>query len=363
MQQINSSHPQGAPGFSYGPGSTIVWDESGGNGARPETILRMVIERVEFLQSQLPCKENEEILNHLRTAVLWEEVRTRRREEQGVSGTGMAHQSEDGAAPLNPKSDTEMNPDLPFEAAPTPEEQAAAAEAELEQAPDDEAIPMPEIKFPEGVEPPPQTEAQHPEAPPPEPQPAPQPQQPATDPNLEVTEHPHPLDIAMPVQDGRFIPQAVLNSFEKQGIPYRLWVSTVYSNGQVANARNSVREFSLKGTAPYILMTDNDLVFRKGDFEAMVLWLERHPDFGAIAISKHGDPDPHNPGSVTEPTHVDAGPVMFRRSVYRDFAYSNKGGTCECTAMCRMLREEMGQRIGFLTGRTVQHIRNTRLDR
>ena len=70
-QFIQSQHPPDAPGFSHAEGATIVWGEDG-SGARPETILRMVMERVEYLQSQLPCQENEEILSHLRAAVLWE---------------------------------------------------------------------------------------------------------------------------------------------------------------------------------------------------------------------------------------------------------------------------------------------------
>ena len=292
---MNSQHPPDGPGYSHGYGFNIVWGESG-DGTRPEEVLRAVLERVQFLQNQLPCEENLQIIRLLNEAMDWEEQRNQRRAEQGVQGTLNPHVSSDD-----------------------PTEDMGVFVGEAQEA--------------------------HPEP----------------NPELEVTEHPHPLDIAMPTQDSRFIPQAVLEGIAKQGIPYRLWVSTKYSDGQVAAARNHTRKLALQGTAPYILMTDNDLIFGEGDFEAMITWMEEHPDFGAIAISKHGDPDPSNPNSVVESDHVDAGPVLFRRTVYEQFEYSNEGGTCECAAMCKNLRENMNQRIGFLTGRTVKHIQNTRL--
>lgn len=341
-QPIHSSHPTDAPGFSHSPGASIIWSEQG-DGARPETILRMVLERVEHLQNQLPCEENEQVIQHLHEALHWEQVRNESRAAQGVQGTPEPHVSE-----------------IP----------------KFEELPADEQPP------PESAPPPP--EPQQSEPPPPPPEQAHQP----PNPDLEVTEeHTHPLDIAMPNQDGRFIPQAVLRGIEAQGIPYRLWVSTTFSNGEYAAARNHVKDFALQGNSPYILMTDNDLIFPPGAFQAMIMWLEQNPDFGMIAISKHGDPAPGNPNSVVEPGHIDAGPCMFRRDVYEKFTYSNKGGLCECGAMTNTLREDLtrdehgqvlripediprdsvspdkiGVRCGFLTGWEVQHMRNTRLD-
>ena len=349
-KEFKSGHLPGMPGFSHGNGATIVWGEDG-SGARPEEILQMVLERVEYLQSVLPCEENTEILNHLRSTLVWEQIRTRRRKEQGVSGSEKAHQSVD-----NWKEADGVVSEGPPHAEP-PHAEHSPDEPPPEEVHDDENLQGEvQIQFEDASE---QVSEPPPEHVPPE---SPQPDHLPPNPDLEMEDHPHPLDIAMPVQDGRFISQLVLASLDAQCIPYRLWVSTVYSNGEFANARNSVREAALRGTSPYILMTDNDLVFSDGDFRAMVLWLENNPDFGAIAISKHSAPDAQNGEAVIEPPHVDAGPVMFRREVFQQFAYSNKGGTCECAAMCRTLREEMNQRIGFLTGRSVRHIRNTRLD-
>ena len=180
-------------------------------------------------------------------------------------------------------------------------------------------------------------------------------------PELSVEEHPHPLDIAMPCEDGRYIPQAVLAGFEAQGIPYRLWMSTTYSNRDFFGARNHVREFALKGTSPYILMTDNDLVYPPGTWERMITWLENHRDFGAIGISKHGVPDPNAVGVVQEPAHVDGGTVLFRRDVLEQVTYDRKYGTCECGAMVQAVHD-LGYRFGRFADMTLHHIVNTRLD-
>jgi len=181
-------------------------------------------------------------------------------------------------------------------------------------------------------------------------------------PQSAVEEHPCPLDIAMPCQDGRYLPQAVLASFERQGIPYRLWMSTTYSNGDFFGARNHVKAMALKGSSPYILMTDNDLVYPDGAFERMIMWLEHHQDFGGIGISKHGIPDPSAVGVVHEPEHVDGGTIMFRRDVLARLDYDNKYGSCECQAMCRAVREVLGLRIGRFADMELKHIINTRLD-
>lgn len=178
---------------------------------------------------------------------------------------------------------------------------------------------------------------------------------------LSVEEHPHPLDIAMPCEDGRYLPQAVLAGFEAQGIPYRLWMSTTYSNRDFFGARNHVREFALKGTSPYILMTDNDLVYPPGTWERMITWLENHRDFGAIGISKHGVPDPNAVGVVQEPEHIDGGTVLFRRDVLEQVTYDRKWGTCECAAMVKSVHE-LGYRFGRFADMTLHHIVNTRLD-
>ena len=74
-------------------GIAIHWDEMG-DGARPERVLQLVLSRIETLHTALPCGENEHILQHLKEALRWEEVRNERRRAQGVQGTWQPHREE-----------------------------------------------------------------------------------------------------------------------------------------------------------------------------------------------------------------------------------------------------------------------------
>ena len=78
-------------------GVVIAWESIKDNrdGARPETVIEMVLERVMQLQEILPCEENEKIIHHLCEAISWEELRNRRRIQQDVQGTLQEHKSED----------------------------------------------------------------------------------------------------------------------------------------------------------------------------------------------------------------------------------------------------------------------------
>ena len=76
-----------------GPGITITWDEAN-QGARPEIVLEMALERIKYLDKVLPCAENISILYHLEKAIEWEKVRNQRRKDQGVQGTLVRHNSE-----------------------------------------------------------------------------------------------------------------------------------------------------------------------------------------------------------------------------------------------------------------------------
>ena len=69
----------------------IAWNEKEPGGIRPEYILKATLNRVLYLQEQVPCRENTEVIYHLRQAILWEEIRNKTREEQGVQGTDAVH--------------------------------------------------------------------------------------------------------------------------------------------------------------------------------------------------------------------------------------------------------------------------------
>ena len=310
---MNSYHPQGLPGYAHGYGYSITWGESG-DGARPEEVLRAVLERIQFLQNMLPCDENLEIIKHLNQAMDWEETRNRRRKEQGVHGIDAPHISTEAQHGEHP-------------APPAHEETAHVVH---------------------------------------QPKPA----------ELALEEHPCPLAVAMPCQENRYIPEPVMRSMIEQEIPFRLWVSTTYSNNETAAMRQNVADMALQSNSPYILTADNDLAFPPGCWQAMLEFMEANPDFAMIGVSKHGDPDSSRPGMAVESPHVDAAPCCFRREVLVHAKYSNAQG-CECASMVHTLRHmhretfepiesdndlHMGWKCGFLAGWSVKHFHNTRLD-
>lgn len=77
-----------------GDGYSIHWDETSPFGARPESVLEKVYERVVYLQDRLPCDENTHIIHHLQQALHWESVRNKLRSEQEVTGTDTPHESQ-----------------------------------------------------------------------------------------------------------------------------------------------------------------------------------------------------------------------------------------------------------------------------
>lgn len=80
------------------PGMTIKWQEGtvkerGKNGLQVEEVLQRCVDRLQELNAALPCKENALAIDHLRTAIVWLNERTKKREQQGVEGSSRAHRS------------------------------------------------------------------------------------------------------------------------------------------------------------------------------------------------------------------------------------------------------------------------------
>ena len=69
----------------------LEWNEAEPDGVRPEYVLKATLNRILYLQEQVPCRENTEVIYHLRQAILWEEIRNNKRREQGVQGTNAVH--------------------------------------------------------------------------------------------------------------------------------------------------------------------------------------------------------------------------------------------------------------------------------
>jgi hypothetical protein len=56
------------------------------DGTTNEEVLRVLIDRMEFLQDRCPCKENLGALDHMRGALALLEQRTLNRQSRGVEG-------------------------------------------------------------------------------------------------------------------------------------------------------------------------------------------------------------------------------------------------------------------------------------
>lgn len=60
------------------------------NGTTNEEVLAMLIDRMNYLQSKFPCRENAIAITHIETALLWLNHRTANRKARGVEGKQLA---------------------------------------------------------------------------------------------------------------------------------------------------------------------------------------------------------------------------------------------------------------------------------
>lgn len=67
------------------PTSTIL--ETVNDGTTNEELLSVLIDRMNYLNSKFPCRENSIVITHLETALLWLEKRTNDRKKRNVEGT------------------------------------------------------------------------------------------------------------------------------------------------------------------------------------------------------------------------------------------------------------------------------------
>lgn len=56
------------------------------NGTTNEEVLKVLINRVQFLNGKFPCRENSIVITKLEEALMWLEKRTRDRIARGVEG-------------------------------------------------------------------------------------------------------------------------------------------------------------------------------------------------------------------------------------------------------------------------------------
>lgn len=172
------------------------------------------------------------------------------------------------------------------------------------------------------------------------------------------------LDILMPTEEGRYIPQEALAGLLSQGISFRLWVSTRISGGNYAQARNNIKRY---GKGRFVLMLDNDVILPPGAVKRMVEFLTSHPRYAAIALTKHVWESSFE--EVITPPHVDMSCVLFRKKILDELTFSEPSkdgrqlpepyGGCECAQCCFDIRKR-GLEIGFLPGLSVHHLPDTR---
>lgn len=94
ITQANELSDAGFPagGYAHAEGVSISWQPKPLGGEEPtgafvETLIQIVINRIEFYQEHVPCRENGLALIHLDAALDALNSRTLRRTVQGTEGT------------------------------------------------------------------------------------------------------------------------------------------------------------------------------------------------------------------------------------------------------------------------------------
>ena len=165
-----------------------------------------------------------------------------------------------------------------------------------------------------------------------------------------------PLDVVMPLAEGRYLHNEVLRGIVNQGMNVKLWISTKVSNGDFAASKNHIKQY---GQSEFVMMMDNDLILPSGTFHRMIELFHKYPKMGVIGISKHHVPDP-NLGELEVAHHVDAGVMMIRNKLLKAITYQNRNGIqCECLSFCEDVRR-LKYETGYLTGVNAMHILDTK---
>lgn len=60
--------------------------ETKNNGTTNEEVLEMLIDRMQYLQSKFPCRENALVITKLEESLMWLNKRTQDRKNRGVEG-------------------------------------------------------------------------------------------------------------------------------------------------------------------------------------------------------------------------------------------------------------------------------------
>lgn len=72
--------------FMKKEGGVLVED-----GTTNEEVLKMMIDRMNYLQTKFPCRENAIVITKLEESLMWLNYRTSKRVAQGIEGKDIAH--------------------------------------------------------------------------------------------------------------------------------------------------------------------------------------------------------------------------------------------------------------------------------
>ena len=61
------------------------------NGTTNEELLKVLINRMNYLQNKFPCRENAIVITKLEESLMWLEQRTKKRIKQNVEGKNLNH--------------------------------------------------------------------------------------------------------------------------------------------------------------------------------------------------------------------------------------------------------------------------------
>jgi hypothetical protein len=109
----------------------------------------------------------------------------------------------------------------------------------------------------------------------------------------------------------------------------------------IARARNDGKS---RGTAPWVMYIDDDVVLGRDCVALLVDGLSRKPGFAALAADSAGEMS-REWGHWDYPAHVGMAATLFRREALADLTFRWEPGKCECRCCCDDLR-----RAGFGIG-------------
>jgi hypothetical protein len=98
----------------------------------------------------------------------------------------------------------------------------------------------------------------------------------------------------------------------------------------IARARN---EGKLRGSAPWLMFVDDDVVLEPDCISSLIQELDRRPVFAALAADYL---DEHRNGQIS--SHVAMGATLFRRAALSQIRFTWQDNRCECQCCCDDLR-------------------------